>query len=455
MAGLEDSMPPDCCRNRSEWHDCSIIIAMSLPNCWSIKEDNGLRTFRADGTEVRFPYKKVDEVLLALALAGEALDRDRLAEKLWTSSSIADRRTNLRKALSHLRKSIGEHNLISDRYTCRLREGFVIGVHEDLRRSHLSSIEISKKEDSPVVGFEKTLLWLSKENPVQMLRTMRASHDLLGAVSTDLTSVLLARGESSVQHDPSLLGWVLFWQSNMVFNAAERKRIANKALRWAVKEKDKELVVSCTSSLVSGQMTSGQMKEAFANISAARKFVGLQNPLLVSRLDSLLGVVMLHAGRAKDGLALMQPNPTMGALLDSVLTLALKALYVADIGEGSRALEIMEYPRRIAEESGHFTGTMLCDLTLATAVAEEDSELALEIFTRLLSRTGLDSRLDLIVREAAGANHYRLGNRREAAQLIGDAARARRRLGYVFTSWDQLRLQKIPRDQLSAFQAEG
>ncbi len=419
---------------------------------WLIREDQGLRIDGPAGVEIRFPYKKVDELLLVLALAGDCLERDGVAEKLWPNRSVAERRTNLRQALSQLRKTIGEENLVADRFLCGLRPGFPIRVDDGLKRSRLRSIAVPESHDSPVAGFEKTLIWLSKEDPAQMLKIMRASHDLLAAISNGIMSSILARGEGALKHDPSLVGWVLYWQSNLVFNASQRKRIANKALRWAVQEGDKELVVSCISSLVSAQMTSGQTEEALGSIQAARNFVGIRNSPLASKLDSLRGVVLLHAGQAKAGLDLLQPSPGSNALLESTTSLALKALYLADSGEGIKALEVMEYPRRIAEESGHFNGAMLCDLALATAVSQDDPELALELFDRVISRSSLDSRLDLIAREAAGAIHFRLGSRKEAANLIGGAAKVRHQLGYVFTAWDRLRLQQIPRIDLMSFQ---
>jgi DNA-binding SARP family transcriptional activator len=73
-----------------------------------------------DGAMLRFPRRKVLALLAYLAVTGRAQSRDALAELLYPGQDRAHARADLRQTISHLRNTLGEEWLATDRDTLTL-----------------------------------------------------------------------------------------------------------------------------------------------------------------------------------------------------------------------------------------------------------------------------------------------------------------------------------------------
>jgi predicted ATPase/DNA-binding SARP family transcriptional activator len=127
----------------------------------------GQFNLRQDGVPIELPSRPARTLLAYLLInLGIHHSRERLAGLLWPDSSEGNARKNLRQALWHLRKSIGDHHLLVDRvsiaFNVKSEFWLDIGLMEDPLNQDLE-IVVSAYEGELLPGFYEDWVLLERD----------------------------------------------------------------------------------------------------------------------------------------------------------------------------------------------------------------------------------------------------------------------------------------------------
>jgi len=410
---------------------------------WTLRCDEPFELRNPEGQTVELPYKKVEELLIALARSATLQpSRDHLAQELWPKAASEARLASLRQALRHLRRGIGDANVVSDRIRC--------GLSPDFRLSLNVAAAPSAKSESIMQAFTMLVRWTAINNPAQMLELLRSSGDLCGGLPSEdlLGAIRIARKRLPLNHP--LVGWATFWMGCASLSTDLPKAVQGLKLarEHGATSGDFLLVASATfwegtAHILQGRTEAG-MRLADWGQSVVESRDGGRH---LRAMESLRAHALLHQGQANEALARLEG--LSGAAAQSDLQLAadeaLRALYLATLGKLTAAREVLREPQRLQAETQHGRIGSVCRLTVGILEAAERPKQAPRILESTANALGDTDQvhLDLYAREALSLALWRNQEKGQALAQIKRCRTMRSRLKMAITGWDRVLLREV------------
>jgi tetratricopeptide (TPR) repeat protein len=411
----------------------------SNPIDWtlSVEEETALRS--AEGQLIKLPYRKVGELLLAIAQSGpQGKSRQLLAEQLWPSADLKARAASFRQALSHLRRAVGEDWILCGRASCRLSGNISLRLHEE------SSITPS---ENPSLAFSNLVSWLAQNEPERFFDVMSTCLDLaLGLPAPQLTR-LVNLAASKLGRSSANRYWAMFWRAHALMEVSginEVRPLLQQATNYGFAAKDNLLMREATYLWSACEILSGCPEKAIDLVDRTETAIRSSTASKTYRMRDIRGTALLHMGRNSEALEVLEnASDCAGAsTLDHANHEALLALYHATSGNFKSALQTNEYPARIARETGALGMQAITGLTYAYVEVTDQPERAIQTLTRLIAfcRSHDVAHIALYAQEALAVAYRNLALEGEARSAYHVAAGARRSLGFHVTRWDRSRL---------------
>jgi hypothetical protein len=410
-----------------------------------------------NGLRVHFPYAKLEELFVALAVGHpNPVNREEVAKTLWPLADPSQRKVNLRQGIYRLRKVLSPSLIWSDAVFSGLLQDFQLTLIPDdpsaeAEEEPLLTLE-QKKEPSPITDFLQLLTWFAEWDPGQMLELMQSNGDLAqGIWPTDMQDLLALAGKRLKSNHP-LAGWIHIWQGGIllanddIYGASVRYRAAYDD---GVEKQEKNLAIE-------GLYMFGLCAILLKQLDLARRIAqrlghlvrSISDPILASRAQDLEGTLLIHLGRTKEGLqTLSELDPIMEIkLLDLAQNQALCALYHACAGQVEAAQRLLPIPTRLARETRHFRLSAICSLAEGYVHFHGgEPEKAVNILGALAetSKSARSSHFEIYGREGVAISYWRLGEKGEASKAIRSATQIRKGINMAYTDWDHLRLMPL------------
>jgi hypothetical protein len=416
---------------------------------WRMDFQDGLRLQDPGGNQITFPYRKVGELFLVLARVGrDGIGRDELAERLWPDARSATRRLNLRQTLSRLRKIIGEENLSTSRSHCKLSSNFSLSI-ETARTSESDDCSNLGAGPNPADGFVATIEWLAENDPAQMLEMMRTTIGFTSAVPPAKLLSVLNLAARAVPHNSYLHGWLQHWRGFAIFsgcNIREGQPHFVFAAEAAEANRDPLLLSESYFWLGASEILLGRSSRALLLSEKARTLLetwGISEGDY--KIANLRATALLHLNRNQEALKIFESATGHSHLtsLDFANHEALRALYLATLGQFALAREVLEFPKRLVSETGLQNLKGLCCLATGVIQSQEEPHRAINTLNSLLETSKLRKYPHFVLysQESLALAHLKMREMSEAKSLLKGALETRKRIGMAYTGWDQLRMK--------------
>ncbi len=303
------------------------------------------------GAVIRLPDRKVEGLLAILALNSEyGMERREIADMLWAER--ADNLSNLRQALSVLRRVLDSDAIEASRSHCRLsgrvrlandyesptlrgKGGFMPGHEgdwfEDIRRETI--------EDEPTLSviahFLQTLQWFSIHDPRGMYALMSATPPMVRSISYEAMERLLrATTESN-----AVAGWHAYWRGTAEVDLEECAALLRTALREARRSGDKNLASETCYELGKVYSRMGNIEKALRICDIADEVAaGSPSPSAKSNALRLRGTVEVNWRLGQSGFTLLElAEEFIDAPVERATALSTRAFFEASAGLHERA----------------------------------------------------------------------------------------------------------------------
>lgn len=439
---------------------------------WRFQFLGGMKAFRPDGSPVVFPTRKTAGLLVILVMArGRVRSRDELGEALWPEVTEEGQRTNLRKAVSMLRRALGPTEALRiERETmrwepegseCDAWEDGVTGVFcpempepwfEDRRSDFLAPD--GRGDDPEILGFLETLLWTLQVRPERVVGMLRAAPELATCLPPgQLRHVSHAALRAMPESDP-LRGWGLYFHAfgllashrlELAAREAERARAFGEAV-GDVELMAESLYVMGAQSIIGNELDRAErIGRVLESLGEAKSHVVAQG-----RARHLLALTAFHRGEDALGMSLLakakQEPLFMGNELEMAHVVSHHALFSATAGDWDAAARSVEEAERALGRYPNWRLRMCCRLVKGMLLlADKDAGAARKEFRGLVEDATWNENYQLAVygleSEAVAA---RMEEDREGVRAVLERALGRRRdLQMRFTPWDSRRLEKV------------
>jgi tetratricopeptide (TPR) repeat protein len=416
---------------------------------WVLNLDKGYVRCGESTDVEKLEYRKVGELLLALAESkSNGASRQQLGEQLWPSGAHAARATNLRQALRHLRRIIGEE-LITTSAFCRLASATEVFLDNGDGSCSRAEPEASTGL-KPVHAFGALVEVLSLSDPDRFLQLITTCPDMEQCLPHTLMSRALEQAAPGVSPNHPNLPWLTYWRSNVTIGPLGIRRaypLLKRSTTLAYKYTDPLLVRETTYDLAASEILLGRPEVALRQIDEAEAFIRNSSAARSHRMQDLRGSALMHMGRNEEALEFLDhaSEDTAGGAFDFAWHYALRALYTANTGDFELAARLNEAPARFGRESGAAQILGVSGLTSVILEAATDPRRAIHTATELVgfSRKHKIDNIALYAQETLADAYVAVQYFGEAKSTFESTKAMRQGLGYSYTHWDRRRLRRI------------
>ncbi|HWD41178.1 MAG TPA: hypothetical protein VG944_20180 [Fimbriimonas sp.] len=408
---------------------------------WQLVADPEYKLVNEAGERRMLPYRKVAELLVALAKSkGRPVERDQLSFQLWPSSPRDVRLTNLRQALKGLRQAIGPSLVSSGKTHCELAKDFELVLPQGSQGTPHSK--------EPVHGFEVFLDHLSYSSPIQFFETIRVNADFALNISPNALGSLVRRAAGTLPSRPDLTGWAHYFNGvSTMGNLVTSKRHFGQSLKAAKLTQDFDLYQRTVHWLGACMILQGRTDFALSLAVEAERGVGQAQLNRCQWIASLKGTSYLHAGMFRESAeTLLQLSYSRYQSQEEWRQHeALRAFYLASTGDYSAASVVSSDLGADTNGLTYDRATMLRFLTTSLIQIRTEARFessALAHWTRGAADKGQDHLL-LYGLETLALAQAKEGDEAAARQTLRESMDLRQKLGTVKTLWDHHRLRAV------------
>lgn len=432
---------------------------------WKLRLFGSFALYNPDGHCVRVADRKVEGLLAALALHRDhGIERRTVADILWPTKAPANL-TNLRQALSVLRRILGESAIESSRQHCRLsseiqlasdledgtkRDGIFMPGHEGewfeqvRRESDLDDSNLLSAPASVVSSFYKTLEWFAVHDRSGMHALMSARNSLTrGFVYADLLHLL-----RSAPDDPGLIGWAAYWQGTAEDDLEACAQLLRTALREAKSSGDLALASEACLELGKVYSRTGKLDRALRicdiadgvaasskSKAAAANALRLRGNVWMNWEDQTAGAVLLRKAEAK----IEDP-------VELATSICSRAFLEASAGSFETASQTMEGSISLSKQLGHNRIGNVSALTKILLLLSEGKKDACSVELGKLADEYFavgSTQFAVYAEELLAKLHYLEGNRAFAKQRLDSARKSRTSSQMVVTNLEAQRIKQL------------
>lgn len=420
---------------------------MAATDTWRLDLRGDIELVGPDGSRAALPYRKVGELLAALARKpGAALSRQDLARELWPHSSRSDRQGNLRQALAKLRCAIGADAIRSDRETCMLDPRFAIEVL-DASRSQASS---TPERDGPIASFGRMIQWLADRDVPALYAALRANPEYAISSPSRLgLAIRTADRQGPLPHGE--FGWACLWRGYVWFasDIDEAVPLLAAASEHAMAQRDWLLLEHATFWHGIGLLLLNRIPAARRVARrAAAEFAKPGGAGHLYRLRNLEATIMLHEGRVAEALNAFEGlNGYSGqSTLERAADETLRAVYLAFNRRPVEASEILAQLRTTVDgvdcsRAGKYR--TLAEVVLEAAEEDGRASARLEDAISDFASSG-DRHFEIYCRETLARCYWNHRAKPDARHQLQKAWAIRRGINMSLTGWDRARLGDVP-----------
>ncbi len=418
---------------------------------WTLDLTHGVALIDPTGVQVRFPYQKVEDLFVCLAIKGiEGIDRDEMAVSLWPRLSDESRSTNLRQTLTRLRKILGGEAIDSTRDVCKLSSVFLGNLHIQGVLSEPPQEELETL-CMPIDGFARTIQWLAVNDPLQTLEMMRASVQFTLGMSRTVLQETIESIAPKLPHSDRLRGWLPFWQGHCALlggRIQDVEALFSLSAQSGELQRDALLLTESYFWWGASQILLGRPHRALKLADKAEAILASwKSPERAYQINNLRATVLLHLKRNREAFEIFERINGYSNLntMDLAGHEVLKAFYFATIGDFKSSRAALEFPRKLADESGIRSLDAICRLATGVIEAQEQPSRAFATLGPLIdaSKPGKSAHFELYAHETLAIAYLRTNNPIESQRSVNRAQSIRRQLGIQYTGWDQTRLEPL------------
>ncbi len=347
---------------------------------WQLRLFGEFSLRRPDGSFERLPDRKVAGLLAILLIKREyGIERSAAAEILWPGRAPSNL-TNLRQALSALRRALGAEAIETSSNHCRLtsaiiissdyetsserRGGFMPGLAGDWFdeiRSELSFSDEPPGSDEVVASFQHALKWFAVHDRRGLHSLLQARPSMSRGITYENLLSLLAMGTE----DTTCAGWSLYWRGTAEESLQKCARLLTASFQDAQQSQNSMLASEACLELGKVHSRSGKLPEALKICEIADDVAKSTNSRTArSNAMRLRGTVQVHWQDPMEGLTLLRQ---MEDLLDDPIEISIarsaRAFYEASARCYEAATETLDQAQALSRKLKHHRIDITSSLT--------------------------------------------------------------------------------------------
>ncbi len=418
---------------------------------------------RPDGTIVRLPDRKVAGLVALLWLKREyGIERHAAAEILWPGKSPSNL-SNLRQALSVLRRTLGAEAIETSSNHCRLtsailissdyddvserRGGFMpglVGGWFDEIRSEVSYSDEPPGSDEVVASFQHALKWFA-------VHDRRGLHSLLQArpsMSRGITYQNLLNLLDTATEDATCVGWSLYWRGTAEDSLQKCAKLLTASFQDAQRSQSSMLASEVCLELGKVHSRSGKLAQALKICDIADEIARSTNSRTAkSNAMRLRGTVQVQWNDPLEGLTLLRQ---MEDLLDDPLEISIargaRAFFEASAQCYEEAAETLSQAQALSRELKHHRIGITSSLTeVLLMVGRGDRSEAVEVLGQLIPHYYAigSTQFGVYAEEMLASLLTGFGEKEKASEHLLSARRARLKSQMAMTRLEARRIGEI------------
>ncbi|HWD39010.1 MAG TPA: hypothetical protein VG944_09195 [Fimbriimonas sp.] len=289
---------------------------------WEIRLYGGFGLVAPSGERIHLRHKGLEGLVAILALAGpEGVARADAGAILWPTRDSDVRSTNLRPALTALRKVLGAEAIDARPGWCAFSPGFAYRIVEQkpdevFMRGHQGGWfedhrAAAREESAPVRNDEPSLgdlarglTWLSRWDKEALLMTMKGAVAYVNMLPYQTLQELVATCRST-----TLAGWLSYWRAESQDNPFVAIPELKKAVKQARIAEDQELLILAIHQLGRTYSRIGRLDRVLQAANALGEVAAKRpNPLATSRSLVLQGLAHWHWGDTDRGIRYLEDS---------------------------------------------------------------------------------------------------------------------------------------------------